>query len=155
MNALNGEIIFHFNYDDEGFISSIEERTGEETSLMTILERQDDQINIHSPHGQVAGLGLDEDNRITTLTNNADDTARFTYNEHGNLTQILDSIGRNTNFTYDSLGNILTQTNANGDLLTKVFPQGETCYTYDTLGNLISVIARSNATKQSQLGILE
>ncbi|MFV0678190.1 RHS repeat-associated core domain-containing protein [Variovorax sp. tm] len=126
--------VTRYGYDDKGRATRVEEPGS--TSL--------------SP--QVTSAIYEEGSgQPTSITGPTGATARFRYDERGNLLEMTDPLGHTTSYTYDARGLPIAVTdaqakkrrltyNAAGQLVRLVDCSGQsTHYSYDTLGHLTSI----------------
>lgn len=114
-DALTGEEVFTFDYDDDSNLTTITDASGNETTV----EREDDGTPsaVVTPNGKRYDLSLDGDGWVETITNPAGDEYGFA-NDGGQLTEIIDADGATTTFRYNDLGRLQARTTPMGDTST-------------------------------------
>ena len=153
-NALAG--VTSYTYDSQNRTLSETNANGFRTEYA--YDARGNRISIRNPLGNLITLTYDAQNNLTRATDAARRAVSFTYDENGNrtsmttpvgttfyqydsrgnLSRILDPMGRLTQFTYDAANNLETVTDPIGRV---------TQYGYDVLNNKTSATnARSNTT---------
>ncbi|MGD8782512.1 MAG: RHS repeat-associated core domain-containing protein [Ignavibacteria bacterium] len=115
LNALTGEPIFKFEYDEQGLITKIIDAD----SLITIIDRDSNgfPVSITSPFGEVTTLNLDANGYLASITNLANETYTYNYTSDGLLTEVEDPNNNSTIYTYDSKGFLIREDDAAGGFI--------------------------------------
>ena len=120
----------HYEYDAVGNLIMAMLPNGRQ--IIYTYDANSRQVQVADQYGIIQKTLYDAMGRTTAIINANGDTTRMTYDALGRLTStaILNSQFSILNsYTYDLAGNILTHTDANGNVTT---------YSYNALGNLIS-----------------
>ncbi|MFC1602923.1 putative Ig domain-containing protein [Pseudomonadota bacterium] len=112
LNAITGEIIYAFNYDINGYLTSITDIDND----ITTIERLGDGIPlaIVSADGQRIIIGLDENGYLNALTNEKGEIHQMQYTADGLLTQYTDPRGQISHYAYNDLGRFIQVEEPNG-----------------------------------------
>jgi|GEM_PF-3469134 len=112
ISTLTKTLIYHFQYDESGYLIAIEDGDGN----ITRIHRNVDGILIAiiAPYGQRTSLKLNADGYLESVTNPANETAIFSYGNAGLLTSFTDSKGNIYRFNYDELGRLVGREEPDG-----------------------------------------
>ena len=116
LNALTNAVIYAFQYDSNGYLTSITDGDGN----VTTIERNGDgnPTAIIAPFGQRTTLALNTDGYLTTITNPAGESMQLGYSPDGLLTSLTDARGNTKSYTYDALGRLIRDEDPEGGFLT-------------------------------------
>ncbi len=111
LDALTGDLVFSFEYDDNGLLTAITDREGRTTTI----ERDQDgtPLAIVSPYQQTTRFVLDENGYLAQVIDPSGRTYRFTYSE-GLMTSMTDPNGNTYTYTYDEDGRLIQDTDPVG-----------------------------------------
>ncbi len=103
VNALNGEVIYQFNYNDDGLLVSIEDAD----TNFTIIERDSEgtATAIIAPFGQRTELTV-TDGWLVRLTDPEDRFHEFSYTADGLMESFTDPGGNVSSFSFDAMGRL-------------------------------------------------
>ncbi|MFZ5898609.1 MAG: hypothetical protein ACOYU7_05475 [Bacillota bacterium] len=112
ISALNGTIVYCFNYDETGRLVSVDDGDGN----VTVIERDSEGIPtaIIAPGGQRTGLAIDTNGYLNGVTCPLGKTVTLEYDTEGLLTSLTDRKGNVYNFAYDDLGRLVRDKNPAG-----------------------------------------
>lgn len=122
-------------YDHHGNLLSITDRNGHRTSYTYDAKNRITSITNHLGHTETyayttEGCSTCDVGDITKVVNSLGKVTRFEYNGLLLMTKMINSLGQATTFTYDVIGNRTSLTN----------PDGQTThYEYDAMGRVIKV----------------
>ncbi|MDR0883913.1 MAG: DNRLRE domain-containing protein, partial [Oscillospiraceae bacterium] len=122
-----------------GHLSKVTNQAGEETSYAYAnnrLHQSGDNTICYTENGRIASItgkngavqtySYDETNHKVTISNTAEQTIEYSYNDRLLYTQYKDEQGKVTSYEYDSQGRLTKESN----------DEGERTYAYDASGNL-------------------
>lgn len=87
-------------------------------------------VIVTDPLGRVTQYGYDGSGNLTSQTDPLGNKQQWTYDSHDNVLSYQDGNGNTTNFAYNSMDEMTS--------VTAPSPGGETTYAYDASGNLVS-----------------
>jgi YD repeat-containing protein len=97
-------VLREFNYDADGHLVEVRERTGD-TDNVTTIERADGRpVAIAGPFGQRTQLTIDAQGYLSGVITPAGETIQLVHDAGGLLAQLVDPRGGVHRFTYDPLG---------------------------------------------------
>lgn len=108
VNALNGEVIYQFHYNDDDLLMSIEDADAN----ITTIERDSagNATAIIAPFGQRTELTV-TDGWLVRVTDPEDRSHEFTYTADGLMESFTDPGGNVSSFSFDASGRLLKDTN--------------------------------------------
>lgn len=149
-----------YEYDANGQLISVLDREGNQTEYS--YDANGNLTQITDPtHTPVIDNAYDADGRLQTQTDAAGLSVGFTYDIPGRQQIVRDRNGNATLYIYDDRGNVISETNALGETITRTYdgdnlitqtnPLGQTTsFTYDAQDNQISETdALGNTTTSS------
>ncbi|MBN2694594.1 hypothetical protein JXR93_08015, partial [bacterium] len=110
VDALTGQTLYDFTYNDDGFLTKITDLNGLETKI--IRDSDGNATKIISPYGEETVLEVDDAGDLTKLTIPGGLNWRMEYNEDGLLTKFTNPRGKSSTFTYNDEGKLERDTNA-------------------------------------------
>jgi len=111
INTLTSQILYIFDYDDMGLLRAIQDSDGN----ITQIQRDGVMpIALISPYDQRCSLTLNSNGYLDSITNPAQEIAKFNYTAKGLLTSSTDPNGNTYNFEYDELGRLTSRTQPDG-----------------------------------------
>lgn len=112
LNALTNAVIYEFQYDSNGYLTSITDGDGN----VTTIERNGDgnPTAIVAPFGQRTTLALNAEGYLERITNPAGESIQLGYTTDGLLTSLTDPRGNTKNYMYDSIGRLIKDANPEG-----------------------------------------
>jgi YD repeat-containing protein len=104
-NAFTGALMYSFQYDPNGYLTSITDSDGN----ITTIERDvnGNPTAIIAPFGQKTLLSVNSDGYLESISNPAMERIKLTYKEGGLLETFTDARNGTHQFTYDELGRLI------------------------------------------------
>ena len=104
VNTLTNAIVFTFNYDGGGRLTSIVD--GDNNTTTIERDASGSPTGILSPYNQRTAFTRDAGGRLASITNPAGDAYRFTYDAGGLMLTERDPLNNLNTFTYDAMGRL-------------------------------------------------
>lgn len=113
VDAMTTATVYDFRYDANGYITQIEDRNGN----VTTIERDtlSSPLAIVAPDGQRTIVTLDANGYLASVTNSAGETYRMGYTTDGLLVDFTDPRNNSSLMTYDRLGRLVKDQGAVGN----------------------------------------
>ena len=110
-DSLTHATIEQFNYDEEGYLNSIQDSFANKT----VIEREGKEIRaVVSPYGLRTEVNLDSDGYIASVVNPENETYQITYNAKGLLKTFTNPRGNTSKMKYDFKGRLTEDKDAEG-----------------------------------------
>ncbi|MFP4439784.1 MAG: RHS repeat-associated core domain-containing protein, partial [Chloroflexaceae bacterium] len=144
-------------YDAAGDLTAITDALGRETRLT--YDNLGRPIEMIEPNGVTTKLVFDAADRVERMTQVAagsalpDRTMIFEYDAVGNLISATDPLSQTTNYAYDAAGRVVTETLANGDIIT--FTHEVQYNTHSTISSITPPDRPSHNFEYTLVGLLE
>lgn len=135
LDALTGSTRYRFDYDSAGRLTTITDANDRQTLIQRDATGQ--PTAIRAPDGQLTTFGLTA-GFLTSITNPAGETTRFTYTPDGLLTSVTTPRGGVTTFAYNEVGQLVRETNPIGGgyrLEQTLLPTGKVVTIINALGH--------------------
>ena len=148
INALNGNTIFEFGYNEAGLLTVIKD----EDNLTTTIERDSSgcPLAIISPHGQITTLTINSDGYLECVTNPANESMHFEYTSDGLMLSETDPMNNKHLFTHDSEGRLLKDVNPEGGFVELSREETENGFIVSSLTN--SGLSKTYSTELTPSG---
>ncbi|MGI5921379.1 MAG: S-layer homology domain-containing protein [Syntrophomonadaceae bacterium] len=105
INALTGNDIFNFSYDEQGRLIEVEDAFGNITSIQR--DAEGNPTAIIAPGGQTTYLEVNENGYLSSIACPLLKKTDLEYTEDGLLTKFIDHKDNVHSFTYDELGRLI------------------------------------------------
>ena len=146
-------LLLKFSYSEDGSLSSIEDAHG----LVTTFKKDDGNVVVTAPHGQVTTVALNGSGRPSVVTNPAGERNVLEYSDEGLLTGVSNRRGYVFRQSYDELGKTVSNLDPDGGSNTfsavsnsSDMGSGWKTTVVDGMGrtNLISVLRRPDGVEE-------
>lgn len=111
-NTLNNQIVYHFSYETNGYLSSIIDVDGNITNIERLADGA--PVAIIAPDGERTEITLDENGYAKILTNPAGETHQLSYLDGGLLDIYTDPNGNIYDYDYDAKGRLINDKSPTG-----------------------------------------
>jgi RHS repeat-associated protein len=112
IDTLTNAVLYQFNYDGNGYLSSIVDVDGDITAIQR--DSNGNLTAIISQDGQQTTITLDANGYISNITNPANESTDFVYTADGLLTSVTDPRQNTSTMIYDAEGRLTKDTNPAG-----------------------------------------
>lgn len=112
ISTLTGTLIYQFDYDQTGYLTTITDSDQNITQIQRDLTGT--PTAIIAPYGQHTGLTFNSEGYLEKITNPAAETVRIAYTANGLLAQLADPKGNIYQFEYDELGRLKSRQEPDG-----------------------------------------
>jgi RHS repeat-associated protein len=133
LDTLTGALRYQFNYDADGYLTSITDGDGNVTSIERTGETP---TAIVAPGGQRTTLSVNSDGWLSSVTNPAGETHTMGYSTEGLLQQFIDPLANIHTFTYEVLGRLIKDEDPVGGSITLARTEDSNSYTVTTTSAL-------------------
>lgn len=109
-NSLTDGVLYEFEYDQLGLLSSITDGDGNSTVIKR--DSEGNPYSIVAPDGQLTTLSTDTNGFLRTFVDPSGEAVQMSYTDTGLLTSFMNARGQTSQYTYDSLGRLLNATSS-------------------------------------------
>jgi RHS repeat-associated protein len=111
INALSGNALFEFGYDEQGRLTRIAQKLGETENVTTIEhDSAGNPTAIVGPFGQKTVLAVDQNGFLASITNPAGEKTQFTSDAGGLMQTYTDPAGNANSFQFDAQARLVMDT---------------------------------------------
>jgi RHS repeat-associated protein len=150
IDAITGQKLLSFDYDDAGRLAAVHDANGRVTKVSRDVT-SGRATAIVSPDGLTSELSYASNGWLATVKNPTGEAHQFTLSDLGLLAQETDVAGRKHSFEYDSTGRLTKDTEASGSFQTLARSTDQSTVTRTTARGLAYVHQRSTAKTGGEL----
>lgn len=115
-NALSGQVLLSFEYDEQGLLAALTDADGQRTSIAR--NSGGGPTAILGPFGHRTGVELDADGWLARVTDDAGKVIQVQHSAQGLLTGSIDRRGNASSYSYDEVGRLMAATDRAGQTKT-------------------------------------